>query len=90
MLLPSVLAVFKFPKLRLGLVSSPPTQRGLVAMSSAFLRVKRGGTDKPFLISWWRCPCICRSAVSINAEHSAALARSINSLTKPRSRITYS
>jgi hypothetical protein len=33
---------------------------------------------------------ICRSRVSINAEHPAAFARSIKRSTKSRSRITYS
>ena len=36
----------------------------------------------------WRWPSTCRSTVSTSALHFAALARSINSRMKPRSRMT--
>ena len=42
----------------------------------------RGGADRPFLMSLWRWPRICRSSVSCSAEQLAALARSIRRLMK--------
>ncbi len=79
----------RLPKERLGARSTFHAQRGLLAMSSRLRSVTFGGTDRPFLISRWRCPCTVRSAVSISAEHSAARARTMSSRVKPRSRITY-
>ena len=77
------------PKLRLLAPKMPFTQPGLVAMSMMFLSLKiSGGTDMPFLMSWWRWPITCRSTVSTSALHLAAMARSISAFTKPRSRIT--
>jgi peptidoglycan/LPS O-acetylase OafA/YrhL len=39
--------------------------------------VSLGGADRPFFMSLWRWPRICRSSVSTSAEQPAALARSI-------------
>ncbi len=52
--------------------------------------MSRGGADSALRRSLWRWPRICRSSVSTSAPQPAALARSISSPTKPRSRITYS
>ena len=53
-----------------------------------FNNVGLGGADKPFLMSLWRCPKTCKSAVRINAEHFAACARLIRFSINSRSRIT--
>ncbi len=52
-------------------------QRGFVMMSIKLGIFIFGGTDSPFLMSWWRWPITCRSTVSTSAEHFAAAARSI-------------
>ena len=70
------------PKERRGVPSIPRHQRGRIAISTIFLKVSFGGVVSPFLISLWRCPRICRSRVSMRAEHSAALARFTSLLAK--------
>ena len=60
----------------------------LVARLSRLNNVGRGGTVSPFLMSRWRCPTICKSAVKTSALHWAALARRIKSAINSRSRIT--
>ena len=65
------------------------SQRGFDAKSMMFFsRIRFGGTDRPFLMSMWRWPRICRSTVSTSALHLAAIARSISDLQKPRSFMT--
>ena len=61
---------------------------GCIAMFKKLDIVILGGTDKPFVMSLWRCPIICRSAVNTNAEHPAAFARSISLRINSRSFIT--
>ena len=53
-----------------------------------FFSVGFGGALRPFLMSLWRWPRICRSSVSTSAEQPAALARSISPAANSRSRIT--
>ncbi|CFN63728.1 Uncharacterised protein [Bordetella pertussis] len=76
------------PKVRRRVPSMPRHQRGLNARSIRLRSVGLGGADKPFLMSLWRWPRICRSSVSTSAEHPAALARSIRLPTNSRSRMT--
>ena len=61
---------------------------GLHNKFSRFNKVGFGGADRPFLMSLCRCPKICKSAVSTNAEHLASLARVIRFCINSRSRIT--
>ncbi len=77
------------PKLRRFVPSMPRHQRGLVARLMRLAMVGLGGADRPFLMSLWRWPRICKSSVSCSAEQLAALARSMRRLMKSRSRITY-
>ena len=65
------------PNVRRLVPSMPRHQRGLVARLMRLASVGLGGDDRPFLMSLWRWPRICRSSVSCSAEHPAALARSI-------------
>ena len=65
------------PKLRRLVPSMPRHQRGLVIRLRRLASVGFGGADRPFLMSLWRWPRICRSSVSTSALHLAALARSI-------------
>ena len=51
--------------------------------------VMRGGQERPFFTSLWRCAMICRSSVSMSVVQPAASARSISRSMKARSRITY-
>ena len=73
------------PKPRRGVPSIPRHQRGLVIMLMMLASVSLGGADRPFLRSLLRCPSICRSSVSISAEHLAALARSMRLAMNVRS-----
>ena len=77
------------PKLRRLVPSMPRHQRGLVARLMRLAMVGLGGAERPFLMSLWRWPRICKSSVSCSAEQLAALARSMRRLMKSRSRITY-
>ena len=54
------------------------------------LRLGLGGAPSSLRMSLCRWPRICRSTVSISAEQSAALARSISRSMNGRSRSTYS
>src|SRR5450830_899077 len=56
-------------------VNARNAQAGFVARSMILASVNFGGTDMPFFKSLWRCPKICKSSVSTNAEHLAVLAR---------------
>ena len=62
-------------------------QKGRVAICQICFGVSFGGAERPLRRSLWRWPIICRSAVSTNAEHLAALARLMRSSTKPLSRM---
>ena len=54
---------------------------GLVIKLTILASVGLGGADKPFLMSLWRCPSTCKSAVRINAEQLASFARWIKLAT---------
>jgi hypothetical protein len=62
-------------------------QRGLVARFKRFVAVSRGGAESPLMRSLCRWPRICRSSVSMSAEHFAAFARSMSRSMNSRSRI---
>ena len=92
---PSVVRLFasgmrpsRLPKLLRRPESTFNTQPGLAITSNMVPSVSLGGTVRPFFRSMWRCPWICRSSVSISAEHFAAFARSMREAAKTRSRIT--
>ena len=76
------------PKVRRLVPSMPRHQCGLVARLARLRSVGFGGVDRPFLMSLWRWPRICRSSVSTRAEQLAARARSIRRSMNRRSRIT--
>ena len=76
------------PKVRRLVCSMPQHHCGLVARLIMFARVGFGGAERPFLMSRWRWPSTCRSAVSISAEQFAAFARLMRSSMNSRSRIT--
>ena len=69
----------RLPKVRRFPNSTLRAQAGLVATSSALRSVSRGGMDRPLRGSRRRSAMTCRSKVSINAEHWAAIARSMSS-----------
>ena len=78
------------PKVRRLVCSICQHHCGRSARSIILSNVGFGGAERPFLISRWRWPSTCKSAVKISAEQFAAFARLMRSSINSRSRITYS